>query len=155
MISAARSGVMRASLLSKCLATSAWSWDAVARALRAIAVLMPPGCTQVTRPGAGQDHLLAQRLGEAADPELRGVVGGLARHADQPEQARDVHDVAVAGLDQVGQELLGAVHDAPEVDVHDPLEVLVADLLEVAVQGDAGVVDDHVDPAELWRTVAA
>jgi hypothetical protein len=98
---------------------------------------------------AGDRELHPQRLGEAADPELRRVVRGLPRHPQQPEQARDVHDVPVAGLDEVGQELLGALHHAPEVDVHDPLEVVVADLGEVTVQGDAGVVDHRVDPAEL------
>ena len=56
---------------------------------------------------------------------------------------------AVAGGDQVRQELLGAVDDAVEVDADDPVEVLVGHLLEVAADRDAGVVDEHVDPPEL------
>ena len=66
-----------------------------------------------------------------------------------PKSDGQVHDVAVAGGDQVRQELLGAVHDAPEVDADDPVDVVVVEVLEVAGQRDAGVVDDHVDPAEL------
>ena len=57
--------------------------------------------------------------------------------------------MAVAGGDQVGEELLGAVDDAVEVDADDPVEVLVGHLLEVAGHADAGVVDEHVHAAEL------
>ena len=136
--------------MSKCLATCAWSCDAVVRALRTIAVLMPPGCTQVTLTGclamiiSWRSASVKPRTANFA--ELYAVWPGID---EQAEEAGDVHDVAVTGLDQVRQELLGALHDAPEVDVHDPLEVVVGHLLEVAVQRDAGVVDDHVDPAEL------
>ena len=47
------------------------------------------------------------------------------------------------------QERLGAVDDAPEVDVDDALDLLEAHLLDVAGEGDAGVVEDQVDDAEL------
>ena len=48
MISAARSGVIFASFLSNSLAVASLSSLAETRALRAMAVLMPPGCTEVT-----------------------------------------------------------------------------------------------------------
>ena len=48
MISAALSGVILASFSSKNFAVAAWSSLAETRELRAIAVLMPPGCTTVT-----------------------------------------------------------------------------------------------------------
>ena len=99
------------------------------------------------RPPVG-DHLLPQGLGEPADGELRGVVGGLARHPHQPEEAGDVHDVSVTGLDEMRQERLRAMHDAPEVDVHHPLEVVVVDLLVAAEQRHARVVDHDVHPTE-------
>ena len=51
MILAAFSGLVLASLVSKALAISATSMPSAAVALRAIAVLMPPGCTQVTLTG--------------------------------------------------------------------------------------------------------
>ena len=69
----------------------------------------------------------------------------------QPEQAGDVDDVPVAGRDQVRQERLGAVDDAPEVDVHDALDVLEVIVLDVAGEGDTGVVVDLVDRAVVRR----
>ena len=51
IISAARSGVIRASFSSNREAVSSLLSLAETRALRAIAVLMPPGCTAVTPTG--------------------------------------------------------------------------------------------------------
>ena len=50
---------------------------------------------------------------------------------------------------QVGQERLGAVHDAPEVDVHEPLEVGIGHGLDRRSQGHPGVVEHQVDRAVL------
>ena len=97
----------------------------------------------------GQDHLLPQCLAESANRELRRVVGGLAGHREQSENAGDVDDVAVTGGDQVRQEGLGAVDHAPVIDVHDALDVLERRDLHVATEGDAGVVVDLVHLAEL------
>src|SRR5918997_1221426 len=47
----------------------------------------------------------------------------------------------------VGHERLGAVHDAPEVDVHQPLEVVVGHRVDRGQERDAGVVEHQVDPA--------
>ncbi len=52
MVLAASIGVVLASLASKNFATSAWSKFSATVALRAMAVLMPPGCTTVTFTGA-------------------------------------------------------------------------------------------------------
>ncbi len=52
--------------------------------------------------------------------------------------------MALTGCLQVGEERLGPVDDAPEVDVHQPLEVLVGHGLDGGAQSDAGVVDDQV-----------
>src|SRR4029079_9781651 len=97
----------------------------------------------------GQQHLLAQALGAAPHGELGSVVRALPGHRQQPEQAGDVHDVPVAGCDQVREEGLGAVHHAPEVDVHDALDVLEGAAEHVAREGDARVVVDLVDVPEL------
>ena len=51
MISAAFAGVIRASLSSKSESMAAPSWLGVLRPLRAIPVLIPPGCTHVTPTG--------------------------------------------------------------------------------------------------------
>ena len=48
---------------------------------------------------------------------------------------------------QERQEGARHAHDGVEVDRHQPVEVVLADLLEGAAEGDAGVVDEQVDPA--------
>jgi hypothetical protein len=78
-----------------------------------------------------------QRLGEAADGELRGVVGSLLRHRDEPEDAGEVGQLAVPAADQVRQERLRPVDDAPEVDLHEPAHVVVLELAHQPVQRDA------------------
>ena len=97
--------------------------------------------------GALDLELHAQRVGEAADGELGRVVGRLRGDADQAEHAGEVDDVTLAGRLEVGQERLGPVHHAPEVDVHQPFEVLVGHGLDRRAQRHAGVVDDQVDRA--------
>ncbi len=94
-------------------------------------------------------ELHAQRVGEAADGELGCVVGRLGGDADEPEHARDVDDVALTRRLEVGEERLGAVDDAPEVDAHQPLEVLVGHGFDGGAERHAGVVDDQVDPAVI------
>lgn len=57
--------------------------------------------------------------------------------------------MAVAGLDQVGQEHLGSVDHTPEVDVHDSFDVFELADLDIAGERDTGVVVDLVDLAEV------
>ena len=111
---------------------------------------MPPGWTTVTPTGWP-----AIRISSRSASVKPRTAYFAALYIDwpgieiEPEQRRHVHQVAVAGGDQVGQELLGAVDDAPEVDADDPVHVGVLEVLDVAGQRDAGVVDDDVDAAEL------
>src|SRR6185295_13748986 len=46
---------------------------------------------------AGDEHLLTEGFGEPAHRELSRVVWALPGHRKQPEDARDVDDVSVAG----------------------------------------------------------
>ncbi|SKZ14144.1 Uncharacterised protein [Mycobacteroides abscessus subsp. abscessus] len=55
--------------------------------------------------------------------------------------------MAVARRDDVWQEGLRSVHDAPEVDIHDSLDVFELCALDLAVVRDARVVEDDVDLA--------
>src|SRR5581483_2989766 len=71
---------------------------------------------------AGERHVGAHRLGEAAHGELRGAVRGHAGLCEIAIEATDIDQVAVTGRDQVGQEGLGAVDDAPQVDAQQALE---------------------------------
>ena len=94
-------------------------------------------------------ELGAQGVGEAAHGELGGVVGRLARDAEQAEHARDVDDVTVPRRLEMGEEGERPVHDSPEVDVHQPSEVVVGHRVDVRRQRDAGVVEDQVHPPVL------
>ena len=94
-------------------------------------------------------QLMAQGFGEAAHGEFGGVVGALGGHGDQAEQTGDVDDAPFVLLEQGGQEGLGAIHHAPEVDGHDPLEVLIGHLVNGLRHCHTGVVDDDVGGAEL------
>src|SRR5687767_202513 len=94
--------------------------------------------------GAHDLELDTKALGEPANGELGRVVRGLAGEGDEPEDARDVDDVAIPRRTQIWQEGTCAVDDAPEVDVHDAIEVgLVGTLGRRAVR-DARVVEDQV-----------
>ena len=57
--------------------------------------------------------------------------------------------MSVAGGDQVRQECLGAVDNAPVVDVHDSLDVLELGDLDITAERDSGVVVDLIDLAEV------
>ena len=57
--------------------------------------------------------------------------------------------MAVARCEQVWQKGLGAVDDAPEVDLHHPLEILERHDLYVAHESDACVVVDLIHRAEM------
>ena len=47
---------------------------------------------------------------------------------------------------QMRQERARGVHHAPEIDLHQPVHLRLLDLVELAEQGDAGIVDDDVEP---------
>ena len=91
-----------------------------------------------------QVELLAQALGETAHGELGRVIRALTGDADDAKDARDVDDVTFARALEVRKKRARAVNHSPEVDVDDALEDL-----EGAVDGDPGVVKDHVHVTEL------
>jgi hypothetical protein len=80
-------------------------------------------------------------------PALRRGVVGLADVAPLADDRRDVHDPAVVVLDHVRQRGLGHEEGAREVDREDLVPVLVVHLEHRLVDRDAGVVDEHVEPA--------
>ena len=88
--------------------------------------------------------------GEADDARLRGRVVGLA---DVPERAdrRRVDDAPPAMLSHPRQRGLGAEERALEVDREDLVPLLLGHLVAHRVAVDPGVVDEHVQPAELRR----
>lgn len=113
-------------------------------------VRTPPGWddADLHRVPGGQ-HLRAQALGEAPDAELAGAVRRHAALAHDPVEAGHVDHVPVAGGDQVGQERLGAVQDAEQVDRPDAVVLGPVGLQHRGPARDAGVVVDLVHDAEV------
>src|SRR3546814_19625089 len=63
----------------------------------------------------------------------------------------DVDDPAPSAFAHAGKAGLGRVETAAEVDAHHHVPVLEAHFVQHAVTGDAGIVDDDVDRADLDR----
>jgi len=94
-------------------------------------------------------QLTAPGFGEAYDAELAGGVVGLAEVAVDTDDGAGVEDDAAAlGHHGVGDGLR-AVEDAAQVHVYDFVELLERHFLQARILGDAGVVDEDVDAAEL------
>src|SRR5438445_1877139 len=90
-----------------------------------------------------------QRLHPALETELRRGIGGTELEADEARARRDRDDVARALLAHDGQDRAGDIHRAEEARRQLPLDLLRRQLLEVARIKGTGVVDQHVDAAEL------
>ena len=102
--------------------------------------------------GAHLAQVPVDALGEADDAVLGDVVG--VGGGGQPGDRGRVDDVAlVATFEHAGDERPHAVDDAHQVDAHRPVPVGERPLPGPQAQrgrggGDAGVVEDHVDPPE-------
>src|SRR5918998_6497357 len=93
--------------------------------------------------------LAGQRLRQAQETGLgRGVVR-LPDATHLPDDRGDHHDPPAAAFQHVLERGLRQVEGAGQVDVDDPSPVVVGHLQHGAVDGDAGVVDQDVEPAVL------
>ena len=101
---------------------------------------------------AGLRASLPRRLGQRDHARLGGRVGHRVRVAFLAGDRSDVDDAAVARLHHVRRDRAAAQELAGEVDAQHALPFLdrVVDRRRVHA-GDAGVVDQHVDLAELPR----
>ena len=92
-------------------------------------------------------------LPEAVQARLAGPVGGVVGLAPERPPRGDVHDPAPAGGHHVRGHGVDEVGRAEQVGVDrpppDPLPLLVAGLQDRLGLVDPGVVDQHVDPAQL------
>jgi len=114
-----------------------------------IGVSIVPGQTALMRIPRGR---VFQRgaLGQAEHAVLGGVVGGASGVADQAAKRRAVHDRPTALLAHLAQLVLHARPDAAQVDGGDAVEAVGQFVGRVSErQHDAGVVEGHVEPAEL------
>src|SRR3712207_1046064 len=113
--------------------------------------------------GAGHDvadlylvvaDFLHQRLCEAVQGELRGVVGRHTRVRVRASERRDVDDVAAAAPLHLGYGRARAVEDAEEVRLQNRAKLFGRRLLHRLEEADAGVVDEHVNAAQLFDRVS-
>ena len=97
-------------------------------------------------------ELLAERLGEADQPGLRGAVVRGVRVAFLAGDRGDVDDPAVAARDHVRDHGAAGEEAAGQVDVDDaPPDVGIELPGQAVAAGDAGVVDQDVDPSVVRR----
>ena len=110
--------------------------------------MTPDGHTQVTPMPLGAE-VEGERLGDADDGVLAGDVGQpVEAVGEQPRCRRGVHDVAVALVEEVGEEHEVAAGDAQQVQVEDPLPRLERQRLRRAHGEHADVVHHEVEAAE-------
>jgi hypothetical protein len=98
---------------------------------------------------AGARAFLRQRLGETDIAGLRGRVVRLPHLALLAVDRGDGDDAAELAVAHAGPERMRHVEDAVEVGADDLVPLLARHLVEHGVAGDAGIVDQHVDRAEI------
>jgi hypothetical protein len=98
-----------------------------------------------------QLELERERLREADHGPFARRVGRAEREPDEPGRARDVHDVAVAAGDQVGQERVRHRDQAERVHAIGRQVLLERDVEEAAAEDQPRVVHEDVDRADVAR----
>ena len=88
------------------------------------------------------------RLRQVPHPGLGRIVGGEVVAGDVRRDRRDIDDRAAAGCGNPPDRVLAAEEDAVEVQRVQGAPVLERGLLDRAVDGGAGAVHQHVQPAE-------
>jgi hypothetical protein len=91
--------------------------------------------------------LVAERLGQALERELRRAVGAEARRGHLAADARHLHDRAAALLPHGRQDQARERCRPEEVEVEERAQLLVGRLLDGDLRA-AGVVHEHVDATE-------
>ena len=116
----------------------------------AMAVSTGPGATALTRmPSDGKFGRLL--LGQVREAGFAGAVGGAQRRGAQARDRGDVDDGAAAGVAHQRRRGLRAQERAGEIDRQHARPVLVGDVEDRLEDGDAGIVDQRVEPAEFLR----
>jgi len=98
---------------------------------------------------AGRSVLKPRRIGERDHRVLAGTVGGQPNGVELPGQRGDVNDVPLSTGDHALHRQLAAQDHAVDVDVENAPGDGVRLVDNPADGHDAGVVDQHVDRAEL------
>ena len=107
------------------------------------------GLVAIGNGNAAAAQLLGQGLGHADEPRLAGAVVDLARVAPQGHHGAEVDDAAVAGLHHGPSGGLHGEEGPLEVGLDDRVEVLLLEHHGQVVPGDARVVDQNVQGAQL------
>src|SRR5713101_7569552 len=88
-------------------------------------------------------ELVSQRLRESPHRKFARGVRYLPGGSDEPEYARQIHDVRAALPSQHRQEILHPVDRAPEIDIHQPAEIVERNFFKIAVERHARIVDQQ------------
>ncbi|MNL43459.1 hypothetical protein D3C87_1659730 [compost metagenome] len=84
---------------------------------------------------------------------LGGDIGGLERGGPQPVGRGDIDDPAPAPFRHARQAGPDGVKGRVEADGHDALPIGILELLDGRHFLDAGIVDQHIDPAEARQNL--
>src|SRR5690606_18559670 len=111
------------------------------------------GADVTRRDGVDGNPLVGDFLGQRhAETVYAGLGGGIVGLAELPLMAidrTDVDDAAPLAFEHVFEHLLGDVEQAVQVGVDDGTPVVERHFAEQTVAGDARVVHEHIDGAEL------
>ena len=96
------------------------------------------------------DDLLGQRLAQALEGPLRGVVAAQGGEGEDAAGAGDLDDVPAALLAQEWQHLADHAEGTQQVGVELGPDVLLVELLDRAEEAVAGIVHDDIDASEVF-----
>src|SRR5713101_722881 len=88
-------------------------------------------------------EFVSQRLRESPYRKFARGVRNLPGGSDEPEYARQIHDVRASLPFQHRQEILHPVDRAPEIDIHQPAEIVERNFFKIAVERHARIVDQQ------------
>ena len=97
---------------------------------------------------AERSEFRGERLREAFDGELAGVVVAPAGQADEAADGGEIDDVAAALLAEVRQKRTSDAHQAEDIGLEHGHELVFGDLFDRARETIARVVDEHIDRTE-------
>ena len=99
-------------------------------------------------PGVSMREFLPERFAEALDGEFRGLISAQTGIREVPSDARDLQNASRVLFAHHGDDGARRVDHAPKVRVDLTLEFGGRHLFERADESVAGIVHEHVDPAE-------
>src|SRR5580704_4801081 len=102
-----------------------------------------------TDPHVFAPHVLHHRFRETRQTKLRSVISSSTGECIRTSEATYIDDVTTASSSKPEQSFTAAVERAVQICLHRALPLIERKFADVAKYSDAGVVDQHVQPAQL------